>query len=313
MNFKSRTSRNIENVYSITNLTLDASNRTDTETNNLLSKAATGTATVAVGTAGQATEAEIDSMVTYVANIATDGITGTALTVTDTQFVTLNSKLNSSITTLTVNAAGATAAELTAISTAITASATKVDEISNLVITAATQTDTETANLLGKAVATATGKATVVATGATAAEVASMVTAISATKIADYGITGTLPITSAVNGTNAADITSLLAKYVGVTATVNANSMTSTNTTGQLDVVALPANIAKIGTITGVMALTANQDATELAALFSKDDAVADATVTAIGGGAGVATVLAANAGKIATNGITGAIMLPTL
>ncbi|MDD5214664.1 MAG: hypothetical protein PHQ03_03875 [Methylococcales bacterium] len=268
-------SDNIGKVYSITGLALDLTVDNDTVpvtgvsntdannviTNNLLSKAAAGTATVAVGSV--ATEAEIDSMVTHNANIATNGITGTALTVTDTQFATLYPKLNSTITTLTVNAAGATLAEQQTISAQITLSgvalaAGVVDQVTNAVVNTSTLTDTETAKLLAASPSSGTGQATVFATGATTAEITSVVTNIA--KVAANGITGALTVVVANDVTSAgapqtgADTTTntsldeLFAKYVGTTATVDLSTMTAS----QITVVANAAGKIATGGVTGV-------------------------------------------------------------
>lgn len=245
-------SSNIAHVSSISNLTVTAATQSDTETANLLSKAVNATATVV---ATSATDAETASFTTYANKIAVDGITGT-LAVTDTQFATLHSRLAAGAT-VTVNAAGATTGELTVLST----NNTKVDTIKNLVITAANQTNAETDMLLSKSEA---AKAKVVATGATATEVASLVTRI--TQIDPNGITGVLPVTSAVA---AADITTLFGKYADGVATVNATGM-DTATSAQL--ITLAAQTGKIATggISNMTLVAADLTDIQTANLLSK-------------------------------------------
>lgn len=245
-------SSNISHVSSISNLTVTAATQSDTETANLLSKAVNATAAVV---ATSATDAEIASFTTYANKIAVAGITGT-LAVTDTQFATLHSRLAAGAT-VTVNAAGATTGELTVLST----NNTKVDTIKNLVVTAANQTNAETDMLLSKSEA---AKAKVVSTGATATEVASLVTQIA--QIDPNGITGVLPVTSAVA---AADITTLFGKYADGVATVDATGMDA-STSAQL--ITLAAQTGKIATggISNMTLVAADLTDTETANLLSK-------------------------------------------
>ncbi|MDD2864481.1 MAG: hypothetical protein PHC99_07120, partial [Methylococcales bacterium] len=254
-------SNNISHVGSISNLALTTASGTsslgvatitDTVTANLLSKAVNATATVE---ATGASDAEIASLTTYANKIAVDGITGT-LAVTDTQFATLHSRL-AAAATVTVNAAGATTGELTVLST----NNTKVDTIKNLVVTAANQTDAETDMLLSKSEA---AKAKVVATGATATEVASLVTRIG--QIDPNGITGVLPVTSAVA---AADITTLFGKYADGVATVNATGMEGT-TSAQLKTLAAQTGKIATGGISNMTLVAADLNDTQTANLLSK-------------------------------------------
>jgi hypothetical protein len=235
---------------------------------------------------------------------------------------------------------------------AIVTSKVAAGGITNLTTLALNDTainDTVTANVLGKATA-----ATVVATGASAAEVGSIVTNLA--NITSTGITGALPVTSAVTASNikalfgqynaatalvvatsmnsaaldvvaanatkiaAASITGVMAltsgqsdteltalfgKYSGTTATAVATTMDA----AAVDVLAVPANIAKLSAITGTLALTNTQDSTELTALcgkYSGTTATAVATTmdaTSIG-------LLVTNVGKIAVGGITGTLTL---
>lgn len=103
-----------------------------------------------------------------------------AVTLTAVTFATAGLAALLTDASATVNASGASADDLTALSTGIAKVA--AGGITNLTVTAATQSDAETANLLGKATA-----ATVVATSATATEVGHLVTNIA--NIAVGGIT----------------------------------------------------------------------------------------------------------------------------
>lgn len=254
-------SSNIAHVSSISNLTVTAATQSDTETANLLSKAVNGTALVI---ATSASDAEIASITTYANKIAptvgaVEGITGT-LTLTDTQFATLHSRLGLAATAgniFTVNAAGATTGELTVLAT----NNTKVDTIKNLVVTAANQTDAETSTLL---VLSEAAKAKVVATGATATEVGHFVTNLG--QIDPNGITGVLPVTSAVA---AADITTLFGKYADGVATVNATGMDG-STSAQL--ITLAAQTGKIATggISNMTLVAADLTDIQTANLLSK-------------------------------------------
>lgn len=319
-------STNIDNVYSITNLTLDTNTSSATQTNNLLSKAAAGTAKVV---ATGAIEAEIDSMVTYVANIetgssTTTGITGT-LTVTDTQFGVLYPKLATTTgSTVTVNAAGATTAELTTIA----AQAALVDSLTSLLInttngaTTEVTTSAEITTLLNSAVAAgAVGEAKVNATNATEAEVTAIIGKLS--KVAANGISGALPVT--VNNdvttdtstvvTDGSGFATLFAKYVGDSALVTATGMVS----AQINAIGAVASKIATGGITGSATLTNTQfntlttalnasatlttsgaswAATDLTAMDTKaTPAVVASTVTTITGTAAEVAAVAGSAG----------------
>jgi TorA maturation chaperone TorD len=273
----------------ITGLTLDLASVDDAATALLLSKA-TGANVVATG----GSVPEIASLVTNLGNIAANGITGTlAITgaVTGTDMTALLAKYTG--TGVTADVTSMVAAQLNALSAANTKISTT--GITGVLALNASE-DAVAANLLAKA---AVGTLGVVATGGTVAEVASVVTNLG--NIAANGITGTLAITNAVVDTN---ITALLAKYAGTTATVDVTSMNK----AQLDT--LLVSTAKISTtgITGVLALNASEDAVA-ANLLAKASAGTLGVVATGGTTAEVASVVT-NLGNIAANGITGTLTI---
>jgi len=274
-------------VGGITGLTLDLNSVDDAATAALLFKA-TGANVVATG--GSVTE--IASLVTNLGNIAANGITGTlAITsaVTDTNLTALLAKYTG--TGVTADVTSMVAAQLNALSAA-NAKISTTGITGTLALSASE--DAVAANLLAKAAAGTLG---VVATGGTAAEVGSLVTNLG--NIAANGITGTLAITNAVVDTN---ITALMAKYAGTTATVDLTSMNK----AQLD--ALLVSTAKISAtgVTGVLALNASEDA--VAANLLAKAAAGTLGVVATGGTAAEVGSLVTNLGSIAANGITGTL-----
>lgn len=178
-----------------------------------------------------ATQTQLDDLISYISKIAVDGITGTGLSVTDTQFAAIAPKLATSVNDVTVNAAAATSSELQALSINID----RVGSITNLTIDAASQTDTETANLLSKAASSVS----IIATGATQTEVVSMT--INASKIADSGITGSINLTAAQS--------QVLAANLATSATV---TVTDTGVNIAASIANLVVNIVKIDNIDAI-------------------------------------------------------------
>ena len=164
-----------------------------------------------------------------------------------------------------------------------------------LVLTSATGTSTAIQAAFDAYTGT---KASVVGTGLDAASVTVVVGSVA--KIKAGGITS-IALTPGQFATSG--ITTALATGA---ATVSATGADST----ALDFLA--ANSTKIApaSLTGVMALTNGQDSTELTALFGKDDAAANDTLVATGLDSAALSVVAANAGKIATGSITGVMAL---
>ncbi|MEI6745201.1 MAG: hypothetical protein WCL34_04515 [Methylococcaceae bacterium] len=121
-------------------------------------------------------------------------------------------------------------------------------------------------------------------------------------------LTGALVLTG--HDQDAPELTALLGKYTGTTASVVATEMNPEALDALASTIfATPAKIKAAG-ISGEMALTSAQDSTELTKLFSKDDGTADATVNASGMAASALNVIASNAGKIHAGGISGVMEL---
>jgi len=244
--------------------------------------------------ASGASTAELASLVSGLGNIAADGISGVlALNsgVTAANITALMAKYAG--TTATVNAAGMDAAQLVAVADAgakVASIATPALALGNALIT-----DAVTSAILAKATA-----ATVDAAGATATEVASLVGALG--NVAANGITGALPVTSAVG---ASDTTALMSKYTGTTALANASSMSVSQ---QVAVANAGAKFAT-GGVTG-LSLVLNDAAvidSVTAALLTK---ASGASVDVTGATATEITALVSAIGNIAANGITGTLVL---
>lgn len=209
-----------------TNFNLSDTNITGSVAANLLSKAPTGVVTV---TATGADTTEIAALSDNYTKLAIgSGIDGTTSTLvfTDTQFGNIYNRLAAG-KTVTVDAEGATTAELQVISD----NASKVTAVglNNLTLTSA-QTEapgnTQITNLLTLA-PTATATAKIAATNMSAAQLSAVATLSSHVALA--GITGAMAITkdtdvAALNGTG---ITALFSKYSGTTATAVVTSMSA--------------------------------------------------------------------------------------
>ena len=235
----------------------------------------------------------------------------TTPTLPDTQITNTNTvtEINAAFTAYTGTAAtvvatGMDTTKLDAIATAANNAKIASEGISGVMALTSGQDSTELTRLFSKDQADAND--TVVATGMGSA--ALNVVATNAALIATSGITGTLALTSGQSDTQ---LTTLFGKY-GVTggtdvgATVVATGMVS----AALDVLATNTTKIKDASITGIMALTSDQNSTELTALFSKDDAVANDTVVATGMDSLALNVVAANAAKITAAKITGVMAL---
>lgn len=193
----------IAKVDSITNLTVTTVTQSDAETANLLGKAS-GAAVVATG----ASSVEIAALVTNIANIKALGISGTGLSVTDTQFAVLGSKLANGVT-VSVDASSASTGEIAAM-------LTDVANIGALGITGTglALTDTQFA-ALGSKLANAVTDVSVNATAATVGEIAAInadianigaITGLGTESINANGVTGALVLSGAAS-TNTVTVT----------------------------------------------------------------------------------------------------------
>lgn len=223
------------------------------------------------------------TLVSNAAKFATGGLTGSNLSLTDTQFAALATKFASSVTDVIVDAVSATASELSAISSNIA----RVGLVKTASIVAATQTDTETENLLSKSFGL---DAVINANGASAAQMNSVVTHIN--KIAAAGVTGV----SATLTVTPAQFTAITAKLTG-SATVDATGANAT----QLSLLSTDAKAAALTHL----ALSVSQSNTEMTALLGKVGA-GEASAALISPSSTQIVALAAASTKLATAGLTG-------
>lgn len=242
---------------------------------------------------------------TVLANIAKfkdNQVTGISLT--DTQFKTLAdvpaniAKLNDAAAT--VDATGATVAELLAISGAI-AKVSNITNLANLDLGNGSITNTVVTNLFSK-ISGGAG-VTVIATGAAEDEITTLVAAVVANKVGaqDGAISGDLAVTNA-NFSDANDVTALFGQYNGNTATVVVTDMDQ----GELN--SLASDEAKIAAngITGNLAMAAdNLNAGNIAKLFAKYGGTT-ATVNLGNSNLAKLTEVAGGIAKISAGGITG-------
>ena len=241
-----------------------------------------------------ASAAEVATVVTWLANIEADGITGAPAmdrSLAAADIATLLAAYAGS--TATINAAGMDTAQLLAVAgNAVKLAAGGVAGLA-LVLSDVDMTDTAAGALLGKAT-----DATVDATGASAASIA--VLAASLAGVADGGINGALPLDG---GLSAADIGALMAKYAGSTATVDALGM------GAEQLAAIAASIARIDAdgISGMTLPLGDSAMTDTAstALLSK---ASKASVDASGASVDEVAALVTALGSIAASGIGGAL-----
>lgn len=276
-------------VGSITNLTLSLGSQSVAEANSLLSKAANNSVVTNITGANNINGTDYTAtLVTNAAKFATGGLTGSNLSLTDTQFAALATKFASSVTDLIVDAgngdgAVATAAELAAISSNIA----RIGLVKNASIVATTQTDTEVENLLSKSYGL---DAVINANGASAAQANSIATHIG--KIAASGVTGA----SATFTVTPAQFTAITAKLNG-SATVDATGANAT----QLSLLSTDAKAAAITNL----ALSVSQSNTEMTALLGKVSA-GTASAALISPSSAQIVALAAASTKLATAGLTG-------
>lgn len=241
-------------VGSITNLTLSLGAQSSTEASNLLSKAANNSVTTNITGANNINGTDYTpTLVSNAGKFATGGLTGSNLSLTDTQFAALATKFASSVTDVIVDAgsgdgAAATAAELAAIS----ANIARVGLVKNVALVAATQTDTEVENLLSKSFNL---DATINANGASTAQMNSVVSHIN--KITTGGVTGA----SATLTVTPTQFSAITGKLTG-SATVDATGANATQLT-------LLSGDAKAPALTN-LTLSVSQSDTEMTALLGK-------------------------------------------
>lgn len=286
----------IAKVSTISNLNLVLSDVLDAVSANLLPKTATGSVTVV---ATGATTLELSTISAHIDKIVAGGITGT-LDLSTTQTAAelgnlLSAKTGTATATVSVDAAGMDMDQLTQVGENIA----RVDTLSNLPpLVLSGLSDQATTGLLGKASA---GAVTVNATSATTTELSALSTSI--TKIATNGITGTLALT---NTQTAIELANLLGSKTAAAATVSVDAagmnMARLTQVGE--------NITKVDTLTNLPQLVLvdlSNDAT--AGLLGKAGAgtvsvlVTSATSTKL-------SSLAASIDKVATDGITGTLIL---
>lgn len=242
---------------------------------------------------------------TVLANIAKfkdNQVTGISLT--DTQFKTLAdvpaniAKLNDAAAT--VDATGATVAELLAISGAI-AKVSNITNLANLDLGNGSITNTVVTNLFSK-ISGGAG-VTVIATGAAEDEITTLVAAVVANKVGaqDGAISGDLAVTNA-NFSDANDVTALFGQYNGTTATAVATNMDQ----GKLNSLASAADKIAANGITGNLVIVADSlNAGNITKLFAK---YGDTSATVDLGNSNLAKLIevAGGIGKISAGGITG-------
>ena len=282
----------ISGVMALTGGTLG---QNDTQLGALFSKESAATADDTV-VATNMTSAALNQIAANTAKIADAGISGVmALTSgqSDTQLGALFSK-DDATADATVNATGMSSAALNVVAD----NTAKINTLSGVL-----NLDNSNAANLGTLFTKETASSDDIVNAANMNTTALDVLAANTAKIAS--ITGVMTLTS---GQDATDLTALFSK--DDTATAGLDTVIATGMeTAALDVLAL--NTAKIGVINGTMALTSGQNATELTALFSKDDASANDTVVATSMDSAALNQIAANIGKInATAGITGVMAL---
>lgn len=272
-------------------LALGATDVTDAVTTALLSKAAGATVDV-----GGASADELAALVTAIANIAPNGITGTLALSKSTAAGDITALLGKyAAGAASIDATDMIAAQQVAVSGA--ASKVVANGITNLslVLGDALVTDLVTAALLPKA----TG-AIVNVTGASTDEITSLVNSL--VNIAANGISGNLPVDAGIAATAMPD---LFAKYAGITAVVNAAGMTS------LQLAAVSGMVGQIaaGGITGMSLALGSTDITNAVtdALLSK---ATNPSIDATGASAEEMVSLVGALGDIAANGISGALVL---
>lgn len=334
-------------VGSIKNLTINNQDHSATDVSTLLSKAQAGAVSV---TGTWANSSTIANFVTNVHKLKDGGLGGVGMAMTATQFSTLGAKISSSVTDMTVDATSATASELATISNY----AARVALVNNLTIDLGNSliTNAVTANLIARA---ALASANVTVTGATAAELNSVAANIG-NVVASTGIAGTLAIDSNVSASN---ITALFGKHTAAatpTSTVNVSGMSSAQLTAvagidtklaALGVTGSVSNMdstqlnslagitaAKIGDLTGVLALNSDvlaanittlhskyvgtdatvsitgMDSTQIGNLVNADIATGGITGSVTGLNAAALTALALKATDIASNTLTGVLAL---
>ncbi|MFT4888186.1 MAG: hypothetical protein ACI8V0_002419, partial [Pseudohongiellaceae bacterium] len=225
-----------------------------------------------------------------VADMATGGIPAVTLSATTFALTNLSGKLADG--SAAVDTAGASAAEITVLAGGVAQIA--VGGISNLTVTNA-QSTAEITALLGKA----TG-ALVTADSMDAADLAAVATNIA--NIANGGITGTMVLSTAV--LTDTQISALLGGQTsaGTTVNVDATGMTAA------DLTALSTGIAKVDSITN-LTVTNAQSTAEITALLGKATV---ALVTADSMDSADLAAVATNIANVATNGITGTMVLNT-
>lgn len=271
-------------VGSITNLTLSLGAQSEAEANSLLSKAANNSVTTNITGANNINGTDYTAtLVTNAAKFATGGLTGSNLSLTDTQFAALATKFASSVTDVIVDAASATAAELATIS----ANIARIGLVKNASLVATTQTDTEVENLLSKSYGL---DAVINANGASAAQANSIATHIG--KIAANGVTGA----SATFTVTPTQFTAITAKLNG-SAKVDATGANAT----QLSLLSTDAKAAAITNLT----LSVSQSDTEMTALLGKVSA-GTASAALISPTSLQIAALAGSSTKLATAGLTG-------
>jgi len=278
-------------VGSITTPTLTLANvlLDDVATESLLAKA-TGAQLVATG----ATAVELLSIVNHVGNVATGGITGTfALlgSLDATQLTSLLGKL-SAAARVTADVSSMQASQLVVL--AAKPSSLDAGALTGSLQLSAPLTATAVGVLLDRYAGT---DARLVASATVGSDVLNAVAAMSS-KVSS--ISGDLTILSDVNP---ADGLSLLGKYVGSTASINASVFDST----QLQ--SLYGSLSKLTTITAPKLVLADAwlTPTAVADLLAKST---DAGVTITGVSGGQFTNLMAQLPKIADNGIVGTLAI---
>ncbi|AHF02586.1 calcium-binding protein [Marichromatium purpuratum 984] len=191
-----------------------------------------------------------------------------------------------------VDASGATAAQLTALSS--NAAKLAADGLSNLTLTN-TQSTTEIGNLLGKAT-----DAQVTATNMDGTDLAAVSTNIA--KVVTDGITGTLALST--TGLDETDIGNLLGTQTATAATVNVDAASMTDA----ELGAVNTGIVKVDAISN-LTLTDTQSAAAIGNLLGK---ATDAQVTATNMDGTDLAAVSTNIGNVANNGITGTLALST-
>lgn len=246
---------------SASNFFLGDSGITGTVTANLLGKAAAASVIV---DATSADATEIAALSDHYNTISdSTGITGTTSTLvfTDTEFGRLYGKLASG-KTVTIDAEGASNAELTTIAT----QSAKVTALGLTNLTVSTsQTPAQITALLTLAPANA---AKINATGMDDLDLAA-VSALASTKVAAAGITGAMAVT-ANSGSNT-EIAALFAKYSGTTATADITGMSDTQITALVNDSISSGGIT--GSVTGLSAAA-------MTALATKATDITDASLT---------------------------------